>query len=383
MSEKNKHNEIEQSFPEGIEATELMKTLNENGEIDNNKLEKLKKSKKQKANASLNTSSDKTNYSALELYNFKITKVPRLLDPFLQLVGLASLVGTSDSGKSTFLRQLSISIVLGNRTFLGYKLKTKHKKVIFVSTEDDSNSISYSIRKQIDGIIAKSDSINMENLNNLEFIFDTTELLSVLGNKLKRNPVDLIVIDAFTDVFTKEINANTQVRTFLNQYDKLAKKYGCLIIFLHHTGKRTQKNEPSKDNIIGSQAFEAKMRSVLELRPKGKHTALWVLKSNFLESKYKKTGQLIELNNENLLFENLNIVTNKLSGTKSNNPEIIEKVVELKEKGFSFRDIEAKFKGTEFEISNSTAQTIYKRQKESKPLNILTKLRLESKEKKK
>ncbi|AZJ36450.1 hypothetical protein D6T69_13330 [Tenacibaculum singaporense] len=381
MSEKNKHNEIEQSFPEGIEVTELMKILNENGDIDNQKLEKLKKSKKQKANASLTTSSDKTNYSALELYNFKTTKIPRLLDPFLQLVGLASLVGTSDSGKSTFLRQLSISIVLENETFLGYELKPKHKKVIFVSTEDDSNSISYSIRKQIDGIIAKNDNVNIENLNNLDFIFDTTELLSVLESKLKHNPVDLIVIDAFTDVFTKEINANTQVRTFLNQYDKLAKKYGCLIIFLHHTGKRTQKNEPSKDNIIGSQAFEAKMRSVLELRPKGKHTALWVLKSNFLESKYKKTGQLLELDNNTLLFENSNIVAKKLSGTKSNNPEIIKRVLELKEKDVPLRKIAEQLTNEGLSISKSTVETICKNQQGENKMGILKRLRLQSEKK--
>ncbi|HEY9170301.1 MAG TPA: hypothetical protein VIN72_12485 [Lutibacter sp.] len=56
-------------------------------------------------------SSDKSVYNALELYKLKILSVPKLLNPFLQQVGLASLVGTSDSGKSTFLRQLAICIV--------------------------------------------------------------------------------------------------------------------------------------------------------------------------------------------------------------------------------------------------------------------------------
>ena len=46
-------------------------------------------------------------YSAFDLYNLSITEVPKLLDPFFQKVGVAGLVGTSDSGKSTFLRQLS------------------------------------------------------------------------------------------------------------------------------------------------------------------------------------------------------------------------------------------------------------------------------------
>ena len=55
----------------------------------------------------------------------------------------------------------------------------------------------------------------------------------------------------------------------------------------------------------------------------------------------------------------------------------------LKEKGNSFRGIEAQLKGTEFEVSNSTAQSIYANQKEGKPLGVLAKLRLETKEKRK
>ncbi|WBX72013.1 AAA family ATPase [Tenacibaculum retecalamus] len=313
---------------------------------------------------------DKTNYSAFELYNFKTAKVPRLLDPFLQTVGLASLVGTSDSGKSTFLRQLSISIALKLDNFLGYKLNSKQNRVIYVSTEDDSTSLSYSIRKQVDTLKINNPDIDLSHLKNLDFIFDTTDLLTILSKKLKENPVDLVVIDAFTDVFTKEINANTQVRNFLNEYDKLAKKFNCLVIFLHHIGKRTQNNAPTKDSIIGSQAFEAKMRAVLELRPQGGHTSLWVLKSNFLESKYKKNGQILKLN-KNLLFEHTETITNKQVGSKNGNPELIKKVIELKDKGFSYRKIELELKGTELAVSKSTAEKIFNNQKndnsQSKP----------------
>lgn len=51
----------------------------------------------------------KSTFNALELYNLEIDTVPKLLDPFFQKVGLAALVGTSDSGKSTFLRQNSFT----------------------------------------------------------------------------------------------------------------------------------------------------------------------------------------------------------------------------------------------------------------------------------
>lgn len=297
----------------------------------------------------------KSMYDAFELYNLEIDDVPKLLDPFFQKVGLASLVGTSDSGKSTFLRQLSLSIVLQKETFIGCKLNCKSNKVIYVSTEDDSNSVSAAIRKQIQFLKVQDENLDFSLLKNLKFIFNTENLLDILTLSLEDEPYDLIVIDAFTDVFAKEINANTQVRQFLNEYDKLAKKHNCLIIFLHHIGKNTQKNTPSKDSIIGSQAFEAKMRSVIELRPNSyreNYKDLWVLKANFLDSSFKKKSYVLEMN-EDLIFKETGERNNKGQNFKKDNTAIVNKVIELKNKGLSVRKIEAELKNTEFKVSKS------------------------------
>lgn len=305
----------------------------------------------------------KKSYNAYELFNLKTLDIPKLLNPFLQKSGLASLVGTSDTGKSTFLRQLALSIVLKQKDFLGFKLDCEHNKAIYVTTEDDYNSISFSLRKQVKQLQKSCPDLKIKDLNNLDFIFDSDDLLKTLTQKIKNNPVDLIVIDAFTDVFSKELNANTQVRTFLKDYSNLANKNNCLILFLHHIGKRTQTTKtPSKDNIIGSQGFEAKMRVVLELRPnthKPDIIDLWVLKSNFLESKAKNNSYVLSLN-ENMVFTNTGLRNNKYSESKTNNPDLIHKVLELNKKGLSTREIETKLKGTEFEIGKSTANIIIK-----------------------
>ena len=77
----------------------------------------------------------------------------------------------------------------------------------------------------------------------------------------------------------------------MNGYSQLAQKHQCLIMFLHHCGKRTEDEKtPSKHNLLGSQAFEAKMRLVLELRsdnvnPNLKH--LCIVKGNYLPSSFK------------------------------------------------------------------------------------------------
>ena len=310
----------------------------------------------------------KSMYDAFELYNLEIDDVPKLLDPFFQKVGLASLVGTSDSGKSTFLRQLSLSIVLQKETFIGCKLNCKSNKVIYVSTEDDSNSVSAAIRKQIQFLKEQDENLDFSLLKNLKFIFDTENLLDILALSLQEEPCDLIVIDAFTDAFSKEINANTQVRQFLNEYDKLAKKHNCLIIFLHHIGKNTQKNTPSKDSIIGSQAFEAKMRCVIELRPnshKENYKDLWVLKANFLDSSFKKKSYVLEMN-EDLIFEETGERNSKGQNFKKDNLAIVDKVIDLKNKGLSVRQIEAELKDTEFKVSKSVASEIIKENNKKK-----------------
>ena len=310
----------------------------------------------------------KSMYDAFELYNLEIDDVPKLLDPFFQKVGLASLVGTSDSGKSTFLRQLSLSIVLQKETFIGCKLNCKSNKVIYVSTEDDSNSVSAAIRKQIQYLMVQENNLDFNLLKNLKFIFDTENLLDILALSLQEEPCDLIVIDAFTDAFSKEINANTQVRQFFFFFYKLAKRDNCLIIFLHHIGKNTQKNTPSKDSIIGSQAFEAKMRCVIELRPnshKENYKDLWVLKANFLDSSFKKKSYVLEMN-EDLIFKETGERNSKGKKKKKDNLAIVDKVLVLKNKGLSVRQIEAELKDTEFKVSKSVVGEIIKENNKKK-----------------
>lgn len=303
---------------------------------------------------------DPTFISALDLFNKNIDIIPSLLEPFLQKTGLASLVGASDSGKSTFLRQLSVSIAMNLKTFLGFTLNSKHNKVIYVSTEDDKSAISVSIGKQVRYLLDKNPEIELKSLENLSFMFETDNLLKELHNKLVKEPVDLIVIDAFTDIFSKELNANTQVRQFLNEYDKLAKKHDCLIIFLHHIGKNTLRSAPNKDSIIGSQAFEAKMRVVLELRPNRHNSVrkdLWVLKGNFLEPKHKNNSHIMAMN-DSLIFENTGEKDTKSPIYKKSDPELVEKITEFRVAGLSCRKIEDALKDTKHKTGKSTIAKI-------------------------
>ena len=285
--------------------------------------------------------------SGFDLFNFDIEEVPKLVEPFFQKVGVASLVGSSDTGKSTILRQLALCVALNKSNWMRFKLNLTHKKVIYVSTEDDKYSVSKALKSQLKSLdfIPKTES---ELLHNISFVFDTGQLLAQLTQRLKDNPVDLIVIDAFTDVFTKEINSSTEVRKFLSQYHNLALKNECLIIFLHHTGKRTQKQRASKDNVLGSQAFEAKMRCVLSLRQDFKDLSLrhlCILKGNYISSEKKAESYVLKFDEDNLFFKNTNnrvplhSLNDKSTSKFKTKPDLKSEAKQLKKEGKSVRDI--------------------------------------------
>ena len=317
------------------------------------------------------TSEEVNEFNAYELYNAGAESIPKLLNPLLQATGLASVVGMSDSGKSTFLRQLAISIALNLKEFLGFKLKGRTNKVIYVSTEDDPDSIRYTLKQQVDSILLDNENADIKSLENIKFIFDTHNLTQNLKRKLQQDPVDLIIIDAFADVFDKELNANTQVRAFLNTYDQIAKEHKCLIIFLHHITKSGSQKAPSKNNIIGTQGFEAKMRVVLEIRPMKSSlntVKLMVLKANFLKSEYKRFVYRLEMSGK-LVFKKVGFYDNSEDNNresipitksipKSKDPIILEQIKKLKEDGLTDRDIETKLKEKGINISKSTINTI-------------------------
>ena len=224
-----------------------------------------------------------------------------LLAPLLPRVGVAALVGSSDSGKSTLLRGLTMAVVSGARRYLGFDLCPRYNRAIYVATEDDATAISALMKRQIEELCTP-----YEAYANLDFIFDTENLVENLDRILAESPTDLVIIDAFADLYTGPMNENNRVRSFLNKFSQLAIKHSTLFIFLHHTGKRTEVLNPSKHNAIGSQGFEAKMRLMIELRPDPvshdiRH--LCIVKGNYLSEEYKHDSYALRFTS-GLNFEN-------------------------------------------------------------------------------
>lgn len=273
------------------------------------------------------------------LINKNIESIPCVIEPIFQMVGLACIAGGSDTGKSSFLRYLCMCIVAGFEYFIGFPIKSKHRRAIYVSSEDDELAVNFLINKQ-----NKDMQIESSKLRDLLFVFDTENLLDKLDRMMTEKPVDLVCIDAFGDLFgNSNSNDNTQVRAFLNQYSQLAQKHQCLIIFLHHTGKGKENGAPSKNNLLGSQGIEAKMRIVMELKndkveANVKH--LCIIKGNYLPQDAKNESFKLRFT-ENMVYENTGdrIPFENLKRSDDAEKEKYVKAKELKEKGLTYEKI--------------------------------------------
>ena len=277
-----------------------------------------------------------------QLLNSKVEEIPCLVFPLLQQTGLACLAGSSDTGKSSILRQLAIDIVSGKENFLGFKINAKHKSVIYVSTEDPQRETTFLLHKQRNGGTP-------DQFNRLRFIFELDNLYNELDRRLKNHPADLVIIDCFADAYGADLKDTSKIRLFLHPYQELAQKHECLVLFLHHTGKRTENFEPSKNNLLAGQGFESKMRLVIELRAdlmNPQHRHLCIVKGNYLPASFKRESYVLQFNEDNFTFTNSGDRTPFELLAKQqdadNSKAKYEQAKELKDQGFTYELIAQK-----------------------------------------
>lgn len=208
-----------------------------------------------------------------------------LVYPIIPRSKISMLAGKSDVGKSMFYIQLCTAIILGKRKFLDMPMEPKYKRALIITTEDDRYDIRFRLSRQLAGM-----KLNKAQSVNLKVVDDTTEIVPVLEVELSLKRYDLVVIDAFGDVFEGNINATNDVRRFLTSISMVLNRYQCAALIIHHEGKATTKKGPQKDKILGSSGIEQRCRSVaiLSAEPKipGRRT-LQVVKGNHISDEEK------------------------------------------------------------------------------------------------
>lgn len=285
-----------------------------------------------------------------KLKEMETKEIDYLVDKLIPRGTLCSLVGESDTGKSSLLRQLAVSVTHGDDSFLGFKLNDNCRNVVYVSTEDGEMSTAVWLNKHFG-----EDLVDNEILSKLKFLFVTENLLENIRKVVSHDCVDLIIIDSYADIFEGSMNDSNVVRSFLSKYNDLANTHGVTIIFLHHTKKSSEGAKPNKNSILGSQGFEAKMRSVMMLTKDKDDSSLrhlCVVKNNYLPEEDKKFSYVIRFN-ENLSFE---ATDKRVDFDDLDQPEYLELAKSLRNEGKSLRDTEEELNKKGYQVSKSTLQ---------------------------
>jgi RecA-family ATPase len=275
-----------------------------------------------------------------QLLNEPVKERDWLLEHLIPRTGMGSLIGGSDIGKSALLRQGAIQLCAGDKKFLDFNLMPIHRSALVCCSEDDEEAVKYLLHKQ-------AEKYKPAQLARLRFLFCSSveNLLLELDKRLTAAPADLVIIDCFADVFFGDLKDTTQLRQFLNEYLKLIDKHKCYFLFLHHTGKRTENLEPSKNNALSGQGFEAKVRLVMELRkdqmsPMTRH--LCIVKGNYISHKMKAESFVLNFSETDLNFTNTGERTPfelLIKSADDAGKAKYEQAKDLKEKGYSYEKI--------------------------------------------
>jgi len=167
--------------------------------------------------------------TAEQILGLGITEVSMLCSPILQKVGVASLCGSSDGGKSYLCLCLAISICSDDEEVVGLEIHKEHGSVIIVCTEDSADDICVRLTKLIGNKKLRHGA--------LRFIFETGDTPKKLKEELERQPADLVIMDTFRDLFRGNLNDSIDVSKFLEPYKELARRNRSLFLFCHHIGK--------------------------------------------------------------------------------------------------------------------------------------------------
>lgn len=285
--------------------------------------------------------------TAQELIDNDIIEIPWFLDKLIPMGGLTVVSGSSDTGKSTFLRQMSLALVSGKEDYLGQRFTAKYRRIIYVSTEDDTLSLSPRIKVERNYFSANADYAN------LHFIFEYERIEEKLREAFSQRPADCIILDAFGDLFDGDPNSASSTRGFMNSYKAMADEFGCAIVFLHHNRKSAGTNNPDKNDLLGSMAIEAKARSVLMLsQPESRpdRRTLKVVKGNYLTPEEKKS--VYDLSFVDGIFR-LGEIKDSTT-TTADEGRLRELVYKYKVDGLSVRDISEAVKTHGFATSKSS-----------------------------
>lgn len=225
------------------------------------------------------------------------------------------IVGKSGVNKSTFCRQLCLSVAALKPTFCGFALTPFHKKTLYCYSEEGEVWIRRYLRKNCQGLNIQPTLLENMKVMNMEDFDDGDSMLNAIREEMVEHPFDLIVMDSYSDFISKfgaKLNDNDTIRSLKTEISFL-KNNGCSVIFNHHTSDKAN----TIGTFLGATAFKQIIRSQIEIIEDGTKRILSCEKNSYgakFEPIVCRITQdfLFETTGESMTREELSeLVTNK------------------------------------------------------------------------
>lgn len=296
-------------------------------------------------------------YTASELLTeFNGKETDFLWDNLVPRVGTGLLVGQPDLGKSQLAKELAIILAKGSSEYLGLKLNPIHNHVLYVFTEDQEEGVSSSLHKQL----IKHSDLDKSKLS-LAFLRDESivELIKKIDSFCTETPIDLVIIDAFGDIFSgSDSNNNIQMRRDIKAFDDVVRRHNICVLFVHHVNKSGYNKNPSQELIQGGSGLTQKVRFALFLsRNDDGQKFLNVAKGNYSSKYYKENRLPIDFDEETLTFDvfgEWEPINNNKKGKKEDLTDISLYSL-MKNDGYTYSSLSSKVM-VFLSISKSTAE---------------------------
>lgn len=271
-------------------------------------------------------------YSLQEIWKNRHIKARFLIPDLIPGNAVSLIIGEDGIGKTQLFTQLCLSVCYGQEQFLSLQLNPIHKTALIIATEDSKEKFASAVSKQLlyfEPFL--QDDSPMVDLDFMEAadLEDWKHFKKVVKKRLAAKKYDVIVVDAFSDVFTYldgNINDNGDARTLLATFQTWAKLYEASVLVIHHAAKTkivpihaAGKLLIEKNSSQGAGSITQKPRTILALshdkateQDDGTSTNfLHVVKANLMSKRHIHEILELTFNEKNLIHEFVRLVNNE------------------------------------------------------------------------
>lgn len=192
------------------------------------------------------------------------------IDGMLMANGIMTLAGESGIGKSQLSLQFMAHLAMG-KDFLHYKIP-EPKKIGFFSLEMGDAELKHFMQTMYPAWAKTCTTEELNNLNkNLQLLpfgeslaLNSTSGQDVFIDWVEAHEWDGIFIDSIGSAILGNISSSETVQSFTNFNDKVRKRYGCFLWYIHHFRKPApgSQSSGSQSDLFGDQYITARSTSV-------------------------------------------------------------------------------------------------------------------------